>query len=495
MLRLKCAFQVYEWGKIGAKSEVYKLLGNSGQSQKLDESKPYAELWMGTHISGPSFLMDDPSLSLESYISEHFNCLGSSVFGKSLPFLFKVLSVRKALSIQAHPDKEYAVKLHAERPDLYKDSNHKPELAIALTPFEAMVAFRPPAEIGAFAKYISELYAIIGSEYTSDLMALSASDEDLTAPLIKAAYSRLMTADPEMVSALVNSLKDRLISGEKIIIPPFENYTIDTDGLEKVFIRLATDFPGDVGCFSLFFFNYIKLNPGEAIFLEPNLPHAYLSGDCVECMASSDNVIRAGLTQKFKDVDHLLRIVQYEPRWGSELKFAGQLKRIQLADKTPSCTVDIRDQEKKATDDDSIALPELVTFSPPVDEFAVDKISIPGQYETVEFSPLKTASILIIMDGKGRLQRLYGNRLSIVETAWDSVENPTSVRNNPKNNSYKSDYVDSNSVSSAFVCEYLNFDRGSVFFISAGVPFCIHQLQSSNSQILAFRAYANVSCN
>ncbi|CAH8834544.1 unnamed protein product [Trichobilharzia szidati] len=491
MLRLKCAFQAYDWGKIGVSSEVYKLLERSGQYQDLDLTKPYAELWMGTHVSGPSFLMDAPSTTLESYITEHSNCLGSSVaakFGKALPFLFKVLSVRRALSVQAHPAKEYAIKLHAERPDIYKDSNHKPELAIALTPFEAMVSFRSPAEIGAFAKYIPELHEIIGPEYTEDLINISVSDEDLASPSIKAAYSRLMTADPKMVSTLVDNLKERLTNGEKITIPPIEtNTTLDTDVLKEVYIRLATDFPGDVGCFSLFFFNYVRLNPGEAIFMEPNLPHAYISGDCIECMAASDNVIRAGLTQKFKDVDHLLKIVQYEPRWGSALMFSGELKEII----PPQPTYPTIGETKN-----SINIPHIVTFSPPVDEFSVDKIVIPSQYQAVEFAPLKSASILLIINGQGRIQRLYGNRLSDSQMAETPDANDNSTPMNKNNNEKKkSNCTEDNSTASAFVCECFEFNEGSVFFISAGIPFCIQQqLQSSSSvsDVLAFRAYANV---
>ncbi|KAH8855839.1 putative mannose-6-phosphate isomerase [Schistosoma japonicum] len=462
MFRLRCAFQTYDWGKFGADSEVYKLLRHSGQIQELDGSKPYAELWMGTHVSGPSFLMDDRSMSLGNYISKNVQCLGSTVsenFGNVLPFLFKVLSVRKALSIQAHPDKDCAAKLHHARPDLYKDANHKPEIAIALTPFEAMVAFRPSEEIGTFAKYIPELHAVIGPDFTNDLLNIPTADKANSSQSIKAAYSRLMNANPTVISDLVETLKRRLTNGEKIIIPPVKNHILDTEVLGNVFVRLATDYPGDVGCFSLFFFNYIKLNPGEAIFLEPNLPHAYLFGDCVECMASSDNVIRAGLTPKFKDVDHLLRIIQYEPRWGSALKFAGQRKTIEPID---SCIIASNDNvpEKSKVQDDALVVSEIVTFSPPVDDFAVDRISISGKHKTVQFPPLKSASILIIIHGKGTLQRLH---LDVLRT-------------------------------SAFICESVEFDEGSVFFISAGVSFCIHQfLQESNSYILAFRAYANVS--
>jgi len=51
----------------------------------------------------------------------------------SMPFLFKILSVEQALSIQAHPHKELAQKLHSQFPEIYKDPNHKPEIAISLT--------------------------------------------------------------------------------------------------------------------------------------------------------------------------------------------------------------------------------------------------------------------------------------------------------------------------------------------------------------------------
>lgn len=77
---------------------------------------------MGTHPSGPSTLASS-GIDLKLYLSDHPELLGSSVqkyFGDDLPFLFKVLAIGKALSIQAHPDKELAAKLHRDRPDVYK---------------------------------------------------------------------------------------------------------------------------------------------------------------------------------------------------------------------------------------------------------------------------------------------------------------------------------------------------------------------------------------
>lgn len=85
--------------------------------------------------------------------------------------------------------------------------------------------------------------------------------------------------------------------------------------LLDIFNTVNADFPDDVGILSLFFLNVVHLQPGQAIYLGANEIHAYLSGDCVECMACSDNVIRAGLTPKYKDVEQLISSVIFE---GSE---------------------------------------------------------------------------------------------------------------------------------------------------------------------------------
>lgn len=66
----------------------------------------------------------------------------------------------------------------------------------------------------------------------------------------------------------------------------------EKDLLDGLFLRLHEEYPGDVGCFVIYFLSYHKLAPGEALFLEANVPHAYLSGDGMECMAASDNVVR-----------------------------------------------------------------------------------------------------------------------------------------------------------------------------------------------------------
>lgn len=81
---------------------------------------------------------------------------------------------------------------------------------------------------------------------------------------------------------------------------------------EQLVLRLEKQYPADVGIISAFFFNYVKLNPGEALYLGANEPHAYLSGECIECMATSDNVVRAGLTPKHRDVQTLCSMLTYK---------------------------------------------------------------------------------------------------------------------------------------------------------------------------------------
>ena len=151
MLRLQCVSQGYDWGKLGSSSAVAQLQ-QVGEGVAIQEGAPYAEYWFGTHPSGPSRVAAAapgaasaaPLPLLQDWLLAHPAALGAPPYNatSALPFLLKVLSVAKALSVQAHPDRQLAVKLHAARPDMYRDDNHKPEMAVALTPFDAMCGFR-----------------------------------------------------------------------------------------------------------------------------------------------------------------------------------------------------------------------------------------------------------------------------------------------------------------------------------------------------------------
>eukprot|EP01112_Ceratiomyxa_fruticulosa_P015549 TRINITY_DN457_c0_g2_i1.p1 TRINITY_DN457_c0_g2~~TRINITY_DN457_c0_g2_i1.p1 ORF type:complete len:416 (+),score=72.97 TRINITY_DN457_c0_g2_i1:304-1551(+) len=360
---LSCKAQQYAWGKVGLDSTVAKLLVASGF--EVDKEKPYAEFWMGTHPSGASEIVYDQSSStpLLSILSP--DTLGKNVakhWHGDLPFLFKVLSVRTSLSIQAHPDISLAKQLHSSFPDIYKDPNHKPEMALALTQFHALCRFRNSREISQYLDEFPEFKMIIGDEITQNFQQHKDSPNKI---VLKELYTALMRSSAEITQTQIERLLSRLKEKENL------------SSIEKLMITLNTQFPGDIGVFSPLVLNYITLEPGQAIFLAPNEPHAYISGDCIECMATSDNVVRAGLTPKYKDVNTLLNMLTYEQGSPSKMDgiFSGNIK-------------------------DAI----IRTYRPPIDEFQVEMIQVNTNY-TIESKV--GPSIILIFEGKGVITPIH----------------------------------------------------------------------------------------
>lgn len=363
LLRVLGVAQQYEWGKLGATSAVAQLMqgqaanrqaeaassssSSSSPAFTLDAATPYAELWLGTHPSGPS------RVTLPS--GEQVPLLAH--LGAPLPFLFKVLSVAKALSIQAHPDAGLAARLHAERPGVYKDPHHKPELACALTPFEAMCAFRPLAQIAQHAQEWPEMREMISAETFAKLQQRSqgraitdAHNSADDKAVLRAVFTEMMTADPAKFQPAIEKMIERLkTQGIKPSVPPSEqsaaesaaaNGAASSSSIREVAIaplilRLAAAFPGDVGLFAPLLLNCLELNPGAALFLGPNEPHAYLSGDCVECMAGSDNVVRAGLTPKLRDTETLVSMLTYESHTAAEAVMVSKALSPQMREFSP----------------------------------------------------------------------------------------------------------------------------------------------------------------
>jgi mannose-6-phosphate isomerase len=100
------------------------------------------------------------------------------------------------------------------------------------------------------------------------------------------------------------------------IIPLYRSGSITRDDEDFWAARAALNFCKndnyDSGIFSIYLFNLVHLKKGEGIFQASGLPHAYLEGQNVEIMANSDNVLRAGLTDKYIDVSELLKHVKFE---------------------------------------------------------------------------------------------------------------------------------------------------------------------------------------
>ncbi|XP_008834736.1 mannose-6-phosphate isomerase isoform X1 [Nannospalax galili] len=367
---LSCVVQQYAWGKMGSNSEVACLLASSDPLVQISEDKPYAELWMGTHPKGDAKILDNriSQKTLGQWIADNQDCLGSKVkdtFNGKLPFLFKVLSVETALSIQAHPNKELAEKLHLQAPQHYPDANHKPEMAIALTSFQGLCGFRPVEEIVTFLKKVPEFQSLIGDDATAQLRQSMNGDSQAVASALQSCFSHLMKSEKKLVVEQLNLLVKRISQQASA-----GNSMEDTCG--ELLLRLHQQYPGDIGCFAIYLLNLITLKPGEAMFLEANVPHAYLKGDCVECMACSDNTVRAGLTPKFIDVPTLCEMLSYTPTPSKARLF------------TPT----------QSQDD-----PYLSIYDPPVPDFTVMKMEVPGSITEYKVLVLDSASILLIVQG------------------------------------------------------------------------------------------------
>jgi len=238
---------------------------------------------MGTHPSLPSKdtetgrslkeLIDENQLLLSHEIAEKYN--------NKLPFLFKVLSINKALSIQAHPNKKLAEKLHAKDPKNYPDDNHKPEMTIAITPFSGLCGFRPLAEIAHFLKFVPSLAWLIGGEKVDAFVAGVSGKEESTSEsdiasnkkLLRETFTSLMQSSPQAIAAATKDLLDDAQKGEE-----FAGAIPEAKELSELIPVLNSQFPDDIGLFVLFFLNYVKLEPGEAMFLKADDIHAYISG-------------------------------------------------------------------------------------------------------------------------------------------------------------------------------------------------------------------------
>lgn len=290
LYRLTCGVRYHDWGDRGAPGRLPLIAALGGLPA---DGRAFAELWMGALPPLAAGVPDWPgSPTLDVLIRQQPQTfLGPALAGAgvdALPFLLKILSCAQPLSIQAHPDRAHALELHAHDPANYPDANHKPEIAVALTPFVALAGFRHAAAVQADLQRVPAL--------TRFFAGLANGPEWL-----RQAYGRVFTADATAATA---ALRDTALHLDAARV---------RTGHEDLFLRCAALFPGDRGALSIPFLNLMNLQPGEAIYLAANEPHAYVEGTIVECMAASDNVVRAGLTHKFVDEQVLLRLLTYRP--------------------------------------------------------------------------------------------------------------------------------------------------------------------------------------
>ena len=302
MDRLINTIRPYAWGSTTA---IPELLGVEPTGE------PQAELWMGAHPGAPSRVDRGAGPApLDAVIDADPGAeLGEAAvkrFGPRLPFLFKVLAAGAPLSVQVHPDLPQAKAGFADEEARgvprdaadrnYKDSNHKPEMAVALSPFDGLCGFRRPAEA---ADLIDALGVGALTPY-ADILRAHPEDRALREVL-----AAVLGAEPEAMAATVNEAAE---AADRLAATPGTRFAADY----AAYAKAAHSFPGDRGVIAAMLLNYVRLQPGEALYLGAGVPHAYLGGLGVEIMANSDNVLRCGLTPKHIDVPEVLRVVRFE---------------------------------------------------------------------------------------------------------------------------------------------------------------------------------------
>ncbi len=381
--QLNGTVKYYDWG--GAEF-IPDLL-----DVKNVEKRPFAEYWLGVHPQASCKIIlpgEDARLLTEYIAADAKTLLGDFVYGKfgTIPYLLKALDVNDMLSIQVHPSKEAAEKDFALENKTgipldsplrnYKDNNHKPELMVAMGDFWLLHGFRPEKEIQDILNKVEELSFLLPVFIREGYGGL---------------YKTVMELPQEEVNTILQPLVDR-------IVPLYKEGKLDKNQPDYWAAKgtLTFSLPGkiDRGLFSVYLFNLLHLTKGQAIFQDAGIPHAYLYGHNVEIMASSDNVLRGGLTTKHIDVKELLRHT-----------------------KCAATTYKIIEGEKKDNQ---------VVYKTPAPDFELSAITLSkGQQFSYTAS---TAEVFLLIDGKvtisdkkGQVKLQKGNPSAIV-FAGDKIE-------------------------------------------------------------------------
>ncbi|MGJ3508819.1 mannose-6-phosphate isomerase, class I [Enemella sp. A6] len=291
--------QHYDWGSTTA---IPRILGVE------PDGRPWAELWLGAHPTAPSKLDDTDGPTLDRVLESDPSGIGTGAvdaFGPRLPFLLKILAAKQALSLQTHPSREQAeagfAREEAEgiprdaRERLYVDDWPKPEIMVALEEFHALCGFRDPIQTADMFTALGE----VGPDRLGDVLA-PLRDPDTTNAL-RETFTSVLQLTSAQVEAFVALAAEHTDAPEPV------------GQFARTAVELAADYPGDPGVIAALLMNRIVLHPGDAVFLEADVMHAYLRGAGIELMANSNNVLRGGLTPKHVDVPELSRMVHFEP--------------------------------------------------------------------------------------------------------------------------------------------------------------------------------------
>ncbi|CBX93568.1 similar to mannose-6-phosphate isomerase [Plenodomus lingam JN3] len=365
VLQLKCNCNQYPWGKKGSDSIAARLCEKTpGTDFKIDENNSYAEMWMGTYPDLPSYVLEtgeDLQDVLDKYPDELVGKKIAEKFGHTkLPYLPKVLSIAKALPLQVHPNKTLASELHQKKPDQFTDPNHKPEIALALGDFEAFVGFKPLKEIESLLQ-LAPLKVFLPEIKKPDF-------DDQT---LKHVVKMMLSASEDTV----RKTNDALLALPK---DSFGSHTYIPDLIPR--LSKQYDQADNGTLVALITMNYLQLKEGDSIYIPADGIHAYLSGDIIECMARSNNVLNTGFCPRADrdSVDMFCSSLTFTPHDAKEAML-------------PSTKFDKSKQGRSKL------------YAPPLSEFSLYATTLDnGESEAI--AEVGGPSIMIVTEGEGRLK-------------------------------------------------------------------------------------------
>ncbi|KAK3940851.1 RmlC-like cupin domain-containing protein [Diplogelasinospora grovesii] len=344
----------YSWGKKGRQSLAAQLCARTpGTDFKIEDDKHYSEMWFGDYPDYPARVLETGELLKDRINKDQEKLLGKKVIEKmdaQLPFLPKILSIATALPLQIHPNKELATKLHEKDPENFTDTNHKPEIAVALSKFEPL--FKKVLDLSPFVP-----------EDAKDTQWTDQTLREVTRNMLKAQGKTVKN----VLHILLNTDESDL--GDAAYIVDLIPRLVDQYG--------STD-PGSL--VALLCMNFMVLGPGDAIYIPADGIHAYLSGNIVECMARSNDVLNAGFCPPAdrNNIDMFAETLTFKAHSVDDVKLPSKRSDKSKTGKT-------------------------IVYSPPMSEFDILKTGLHGG-ESDEISASDGPGVFIVTQGHGKME-------------------------------------------------------------------------------------------
>jgi mannose-6-phosphate isomerase len=361
VLQLRCKCKNDGWGKKGHNSLAARLASQQpGTDLKIEDHQTYSEMWMGTYPSVPSYVIATGD-TLEEHLKKYPELVGKNIvekFGGGRPFLPKILSMDKALPLQIHPDRRLSEQLNKQDPEKFSDTNHKPEIAIALSQFELFAGWKPLNDL-------TQLF-----QHKPLQRFLPSPETHFNDASLKRVAQNLLEADEKTVAETLNELT-------QIPENAFGKYSYIPKMLERVRSQYSEFDNGNL--MAVVCMNYFVLHPGESVYVPTDGMHAYLSGDIMECMARSDNVLNTGFCPR-PDRDNIPLFCEALSFWPHEPDEA-------LLGRHPS---------------DKSLNGKTIEYAPPISEFNVLATHLSAG-ENEKIKPINGPSILVVTSGQGRM--------------------------------------------------------------------------------------------